>query len=81
MYKPEFDSRKFRDLALYLAHRSKDDPNFGMVKLQLMMYYCDFIAYHRTGKSITGATYVKRPFGPAPKEFADEVAKMTGAKA
>ena len=79
MYKPEFDSRKFRDLALYLAHKSQDDPYFGMVKLWVQMYYCDTIHWKRTGMSITGATYEKRSFGPFPREWPEELAKMTGA--
>lgn len=78
MYKPRFDSRKFRDLALYLAHKCKEDPNFGMVKLWIMMYYCDFIAFQRTGKPITGATYVKKSWGPYPREWPQELAKMLG---
>ena len=78
MYKPEFNSRKFRNLALYLAHKAKDDPHFGMVKLWIQMYYCDFISFQRTGKPITGATYEKRSWGPYPSQWPQELSKMLG---
>ena len=81
MYKPAFDSRKFRNLALYLAHRSKGDPHFGMVKLWTQLYYCDTIAFVRTGKPITGATYEKRSWGFYPREWPAELAKMLGKAA
>lgn len=67
MYKPKFKSRKFRNLMLYLAYLCREDPYFGAVKLNKMLYYCDFIAFSRLGEPITGASYQKLSEGPAPR--------------
>ena len=72
MYQPQFDSEKFRELALHIAHRSRKDPWFGAVKLNKILYYCDFIAFARFLKPITGATYVKFSEGPVPREMLKE---------
>ena len=69
MYAPTFDSRKFRDLILYLSHLSADDRFFGATKLCKLLYYCDFMYFWRHLTPITGASYVKQPRGPAPTQF------------
>lgn len=68
---PEFDPDRFDDLVLYIAHRTKDDRYFGRTKLAKVLFYADFDAYRDTGQSITGATYVRMPFGPFPRELED----------
>ena len=72
MYEPEFNREKFRELTLYIAWRSREDPWFGAVKLNKLLYYCDFIAFARFLEPITGATYVKYPEGPVPREMLRE---------
>ncbi len=64
-----FNSEKFRELVLHVADQSRDDPWFGAVKLNKVLYYCDFLAYARFLRSMTGATYVKLQEGPVPLEF------------
>jgi Protein of unknown function (DUF4065) len=61
------DDRKMRELILYLATRSEEDPRFSATKLNKLLFYCDFTAYRKLGQSITGHSYQKLPFGPAPK--------------
>lgn len=61
----EFDEAKFRELVLYIADKSKEDPRFGAVKLNKILYYSDFEAYRRLREPITGATYRKMAEGPA----------------
>lgn len=65
----EFDQRKFAELVIYIARKSEDDPRFGAVKLNKILYYADFNAYRRLGRSITGAEYRKLNEGPAPREM------------
>jgi len=65
-----FDQHKFDELVLHVAELSSDDVTFGKTKLNKIMYYVDFYAYGVTGKSITGATYQRRQFGPVPKQIA-----------
>jgi hypothetical protein len=55
---------KLRELILYVAGRCEGDPRFGKTKLSKILFYADFIAYMRTGKSITNQDYRKAPFGP-----------------
>jgi len=64
---PVPSDEKFIELLLYIARRSENDSKFGAVKLNKLMFYCDFLTYQSTGKSITGHTYKKLPNGPAPK--------------
>ena len=72
MYTPEFNSEKFRDLMLYISDQSRDDPWFGAVKLNKILYYCDFQAFARFQRPITGASYVKMRAGPVPRELLKE---------
>lgn len=69
MYAPTFDSRKFRNLMLYLAHLSSGDRFFGATKLCKLLYYCDFMYFWYYKTPITGATYTKQPRGPMPIQF------------
>ncbi len=62
----EFDAAKFRELFLYIAESCAEDPRFGAVKLNKILYYADFEAYRRLGEPITGDTYRKLSEGPAP---------------
>ena len=65
----DFNADKFRELIVYIAERCQDDPTFGAVKLNKILYYADFAAYRIEGQPITGATYRKLSEGPAPKEM------------
>lgn len=64
----QFSEEKFKELILYVANRSLDDPSFGMTKLYKVLYFCDFLAYAYWGAPITGATYQKLEHGPAPRQ-------------
>jgi hypothetical protein len=66
---PEFDKGKFKQLVLLLAERSADDPRFGAVKLNKLLYYCDFEAYRLLGHPISGARYQKEPLGPVAPDW------------
>jgi hypothetical protein len=59
---------KLRELVVYLAERSSDDPRFGRTKLAKLLFYCDFDAYAEFGEPITGARYLKKPQGPLAQE-------------
>lgn len=60
-----FNREKFRELVLLIAHLSADDPTFGAVKLNKVLFYADFEAYAELGSPITGARYQHLEFGPA----------------
>jgi hypothetical protein len=60
---------KFRELLLYMAYRSVDDPSFGATKLNRLLWVADFLSYGKLGQPITGVQYVKRQYGPAPRRL------------
>lgn len=60
---------KLKELSLYIAEKSKDDPAFGAVKLNKILFRADFRCYGMTGKSITETEYVHRENGPAPNKM------------
>ena len=62
-----FDQEKFRTLVHYICWKSKDPAALGSTKLNKVLWLSDFLWYRETGEPITGATYVKRQFGPVPR--------------
>jgi len=62
-----FDRDKFRELIVYVAHQTKDDPTFGDTHLNKVLYWTDFDGYSAYGRPVTGAKYFKLQFGPAAK--------------
>jgi hypothetical protein len=71
-----YDQTRFRELLLYIAEQSLDDPRFGKTKLAKILFFSDFAAYAHLGKSITGAVYVHRPRGPMPRSFYRELESL-----
>lgn len=65
----EYDERKLAELMLHVAQKSADDPRFGAIKLNKILFYADFWSYASRGVSITGAEYQRLRFGPAPRRL------------
>ncbi len=65
----DYNEKKLRELILYAAMRSEDDPKFGAIKLNKILFFADFTAYAQTGKSISGAAYRALEHGPAPTKL------------
>jgi hypothetical protein len=63
-YNPVFDATKFKELMLYAAVKSAEDPTFGATKLNKILFFSDFLHYGLAGSSITGATYKRKANGP-----------------
>jgi len=59
-------SDKFKELMLYVAHQSNDDPKYGAAKLAKLLFFIDFRAFGELGESVTGARYHRIERGPAP---------------
>lgn len=72
------DEQKFKELVLYVAARSDEDPSFGAVKLNKILFYSDFLFFAETGKPITGMEYRKYPHGPAPAKMKVIKAQLEG---
>lgn len=60
-------AQRFRELIVYVSLKSADDPHFGAIKLNKILYYSDFRAFERFGIPLTGVRYQKLKLGPAPK--------------
>ena len=61
--------QRLGELALYIAEKCRDDPNFGATKLNKILWWADFLRYGECGESITGAQYQALEHGPAPKRL------------
>lgn len=67
----EFNRKKFKELVVYASRQCEDDPTFGAIKLNKVLYYADFAAFRSFHRPITGASYRRLREGPAPREFLD----------
>jgi hypothetical protein len=64
-----YDPERFRELLVYVARKTGDDPRFGDVKVNKVLWFADFRAYNELGRPITGARYHKLALGPAAAAF------------
>jgi hypothetical protein len=60
---------RYKELVLYISQECLDDPTYSKVKQLKILFYSDFDSYGRYGTPITGMTYKKMPFGPAPAAY------------
>ena len=60
---------KLKQLILYVSQKYAGDSEFGSTKLNKILYFSDFLFYANTGKPITGVTYQRLPYGPAPRRM------------
>lgn len=71
---------KLREVLLYVLNKVGAKPNVGETVLYKLLYFIDFDYYEKTGKSITGLTYIRNHFGPTPaKTFTSVVKAMEKA--
>src|SRR5262249_51620276 len=54
------------------------DQNFGMVKLNKILFYSDFIAYQTLGRSVSTAVYQHLPQGPCPHQMLPALNALQG---
>ena len=73
----DFDTEKLNQLILYVSQKCADHRRFGVVKLNKILYFSDFLTYARTGKPLTGAEYQRLQRGPSPRKM---VSIMEGLK-
>lgn len=75
------NSHKFRELLLFICHRSEGDKPFGAVKLNKLLFYSDFLAFLKFGEPITGHRYQKLRNGPAPRALLPVLQELEDADA
>jgi hypothetical protein len=65
----DYEERRLAELIVHIANRLIGDPRFGRTKLNKVLFFADFEAYRRTGRSITGSVYQHLPQGPCPHQL------------
>lgn len=62
----EYDLEKLKNMILYLVKRL---DGVLKVKLNKLLWYCDFLHFKETSVSITGTQYIRLPYGPVPNNY------------
>lgn len=60
---------KLKQLAHYVCWKCEDPSKLGATKLNKVLWLSDVLAFKVNGLSITNSEYVKRQFGPVPKQI------------
>ena len=61
-----FDSRKLKNILLYILETCGGRPNLGETVLYKLLYFIDFDMFDKYGSSVTGLSYVNQQYGPVP---------------
>ena len=77
---PAYKVDKFKNVLLYILERCGGKPNVGETVLYKLLYFADFNFYESYEEHLTGATYRRLQFGPAPLEFDEIVRDMISKK-
>lgn len=73
---PKFNKEKFKQVLLYILEQCGAKANVGETVLYKLLYFADFNYYELYEDFLTGATYRKISFGPAPCNFQKIVQEM-----
>ena len=71
---------RLRELILYISKKLSNDDHFGQVKLNKVIFFSDFTAFGRLGKTITGLEYQHLDEGPALRAMLPIQGRMKTAK-
>ncbi len=69
----EYDLEKLKNMVLHLVKRL---DGVLKVKLNKLLWYCDFLHFKETAVSIAGTKYVCLPYGPVPDNYELIIANM-----
>ena len=61
------DDSRLKEMIVYIAAKCQEDPGFGAVKLNKILFRADFQAYRLRGRPVTGTAYFRLRYGPAPR--------------
>lgn len=75
------DTSKLQEAVHFVTRTMANDPDkLGAVKLQKILWYFDARAFFFTGRTATGATYVKKDHGPYSYDIPRAVADLVTAR-
>ena len=60
---------RLREAVLYVSRACEGAADFGLVKLNKILWRADFEAFAKRGQPVTGRRYQRLPLGPAPVEM------------
>lgn len=60
---------KLGEMLLHIAQKSANDPRFGAVKLNKLVFFSDCAAFIQKGATITGSKFMRLGQGPVPKRL------------
>lgn len=69
---------KLKEALHYVIARCDDPNRLGAIRLNKIMWFADRYAYRVNAASITADTYVKRQFGPVPKNVTTAIGELAG---
>ena len=73
-----FDIGKFKQVLQYIILKTSSTDNVGKTVLYKILYFIDFNYYELFEEKLTGETYLKYPYGPAPRDFDDAISELKG---
>lgn len=73
--------KKFAELILYISDRSELDPYFGATKLNKILFFSELSFFAKHERSITEQEYIKRDFGPVPRDMSATLKQLQVEKA
>lgn len=62
-------NEKYRNAVHYIIDKCENPYKLGSIKLNKILLFTDGILLRKTGKTLTEDTYIKRQFGPVPKNI------------
>jgi len=77
---PKLNKDKFKQVLLYILDKCGAKANVGETVIYKLLYFSDFNFYELFEDYLTGASYKKISFGPAPCDFQEIVQEMIDEK-
>ena len=73
-----FDSKKLKNVILYILEKCAGKPNVGESVLYKLLYFIDFDNFEINNKSISGLDYIHLQYGPVPvaSQYAPVIEEM-----
>jgi len=76
---PSLQVKKLKNILLYILERCAGKPNVGETILSKLLYFSDFNYYELYEEHLTGARYLKLPYGPVPQKLDVIITQMMDA--
>lgn len=72
----DLDRSKLEAAVLHTIWRTSDRKDFGVTKLNKVLWFSDARAFEAFGRPITGETYIRHKHGPVPKHIPEIISDL-----